>query len=69
MKDPRSLERSPEVLSESVRTRLLERATELDSAYGASGTVVELQAAALEAANVRAALNRNDEAGSPACAR
>lgn len=49
MKDRHSLEPNPEVLSERVRTRLLERATELDSAYRASGTVAELRAAAIEA--------------------
>jgi len=49
VKDRRSLEPNPEVLSEPVRTRLLERATELDSAYRASGTVAELRAAAIEA--------------------
>lgn len=49
MKDRHSLEPNPEVLSEPVRTRLLERATELDSAYRASGTVAELRAAAIEA--------------------
>jgi hypothetical protein len=49
VKDRHSLEPNPEVLSEPVRTRLLERATELDSAYRASGTVAELRAAAIEA--------------------
>lgn len=38
-----------EVLSEPVRTRLLERASELDAAYRAGGTVAELRAAAMEA--------------------
>ena len=49
MRDRRSLEPNPEVLSEPIRTRLLERATELDAAYRASGTVAELRAAAIEA--------------------
>lgn len=38
-----------EVLSETVRTRLLERASELDAAYRTGGTVAELRAAAVEA--------------------
>lgn len=49
MKDRRLPEPAPEVLSEPVRARLLERATELDSAYRAGGTVAELRAAAIEA--------------------
>jgi len=49
VKDRRSPEPAPEVLSEPVRARLLERATELDSAYRAGGTVAELRAAAIEA--------------------
>ncbi len=45
----RSAKPDPEVLSETVRTRLLERASELDAAYRAGGTVAELRAAAVEA--------------------
>ena len=49
MKDRHSPKPNPEVLSEPVRTRLLERATELDAAYRVGGTVAELRAAAIEA--------------------
>jgi len=49
VKDRHSPKPSPEVLSEPVRTRLLERATELDAAYRVGGTVAELRAAAIEA--------------------
>jgi type II secretory pathway component GspD/PulD (secretin) len=47
--DRRAAKLDPEVLSEPVRTRLLERASELDAVYRAGGTVAELRAAAVEA--------------------